>query len=731
MIDETLSSALAEPEQSGDASNEPSEQEKALVSEIADRCQKGRKFWEPIYELIDKEIAFNAGQQWPGQKAYCDNEKYVANIVRRLVNQKVASTYARNPRSVSRIRPKLDFVVWDGEQDSLQAAREITTAFQDPTTVPDEKVAGALVKAHAILADYQNGMTRRQVLKRWGDTLEKVYDHQCDQQQPGFKQQMKGLVRRALTARVGWVKIGYRSNGETIAAESATNVNTPELVRGIAQQLNEILEQDVPDVDARKQKVELMLKSLQEGAAKGSEKLVDEGLVFDFPKTRSIIVDPCCTNLDGFVGAEWIAQEFKISADEVERRYGVDVKGSCKVYGKDSPDGERKQHNENEWGKDSKCCVWEVYDKCAQLKYVVCDGYPAFLEEPKKPDPCLSRFWPIFALCFNKIEAEENDPENDVTIYAPSDVRLLWHAQMERNRSREALRDKRIQNRDLFAATPALTEKDRKLLASGYASGTVVTLEGIPQGQKVDDVLQVVKKPPIDPAVFATGHIDEDIALVVGFQAANLGTTTGVTATETSVAEGSRIQSGSSDVDDLDDLLTDLYRAGGEMLLQKMDPRQVKMIAGPGAAWPTTPDEVYNSELWLEAEASGSGRPNKSLEISNLTQLGPLIMQIPGIKAEAFAREVIKRFDDRLDLEELFQKDLPSIMAMNSGPSPTQAAASMVSPGVAGAQSTQPGLTPPTANDPAVAAQQSPTTAQMPTQFQNRTAAAAAQPQAL
>ena len=38
------------------------------------------------------------------------------------------------------------------------------------------------------------------------------------------------------------------------------------------------------------------------------EVIVREGLVFDFPDSTSIIVDPRCKQLRGFVGARWIAQ---------------------------------------------------------------------------------------------------------------------------------------------------------------------------------------------------------------------------------------------------------------------------------------------------------------------------------------------------------------------------------------------------------------------------------------
>ena len=738
MISETISGpnptetllpeAPVTPQPMEDAQREPSPEEKATVKELNDWCNHTRNFWDPIHKAIDEEMAFVAGRQWPDQVK--NDERYVANVVRRLVNQKVAATYAKNPKTVARVRPKIDFVLWDGEQATLEAAR---MALTDPSvqqaSASDPTAQKAFVQAHAIMADYENGMTRKQMLKRWGRTLELVYDHQCDQQQPGFKSSMKALVRRALTARVGWVKLGYRRKGDTYNS-TQMQANTPELLKTIAQKLNEAAEDEDGEEQLRARlEAQAMLQSLQQGVATGSAKMVDEGLVFDFPPAKSILVDKNCTNLKNFTGATRIAQQFLLCPDEVERRYGVDVCDHCTPWTEDGPTGEtRTRDYDAVWPEKAKCCVWEVYDISTQLRYTICDGYDAFLEAPETPEPAISRFWPIFGLTFNDLEVEENCPEKDLTCYAPSDVRLLMHMQRELNRSREALRDHRIQNRPLYAGGHQLTENDAKVLAGGHPSGYVIRLEGLTPGQKPSDVVMGVEKHPLDPAVYQTQHVENDIFLTVGTQQANLGTTSGATATETSVAEGSRIQSGSSDIDDLDQLLTDLARAGGEMLMAAMEISTVKLIAGPGAAWSTIPQENRNSELYLESEASGSGRPNRALEVSNMQTILPLLMQLPGINPEALTKEVLRRWDDRLELEEFYQKDLPSIMAMNSGPGPVQNAAEVQPDGQPGAQQTTPGAAPPNANNPAMQAQQSPTTQNMPSQFANKTAASAAQP---
>ena len=50
------------------------------------------------------------------------NGNYVVPITNRLVNQAVATLYAKNPTAVAERKQKLMYQLWDGDQQSLQAA---------------------------------------------------------------------------------------------------------------------------------------------------------------------------------------------------------------------------------------------------------------------------------------------------------------------------------------------------------------------------------------------------------------------------------------------------------------------------------------------------------------------------------------------------------------------------------------------------------------------------------
>ena len=120
-----------------------------------------------------------------------------------------------------------------------------------------------------------------------------------------------------------------------------------------------------------------------------------------------------------------------------------------------------------------------------------------------------------------------------------------------------------------------------------------------------------------------------------------------------------------SNIDDIDDLLTGIARNGSQILLQECSVDTVKRIVGEGAVWPDMSRQQIADELWLQIEAGSTGRPNQAQEIANAERIFPLLMQIPGIKPEFLAKELIKRLDDKLDITQAFQSMLPSIIAMN------------------------------------------------------------------
>lgn len=616
-----------------------------LVKEWTRKVIEAKSHWDPVFKRMREDMDFVSGLQWPGQKS-TDDDRYVANLTHRHVALKVAALYAKNPKVVARRRRRLDFALWSGTAVELQNAQTQAQMAMQMGAMPDPSVM-------QLMQDVQQGTQQRAMMDKVAETLEIMFEHVIDEQSPDFKAQMKQLVRRVCVTGVGYVKVGFERVTEPRPEDA-------EKIRDITQQLATIerLAQDIQDGEVSEQskqaeQLRLMLHELQEKP----DVLVHEGIVFDFPPSSSIIIDPACRQLSAFVGAQWVCQEFILTPEQVKEVYKVDLGKSYTTY-RDSKtpalSGDADTGNE-------KCTVWEIYSKVDRMKYVVVDGYPDFLTDPECPSPELDGFWPIFPLVFNEVE-------NEKQIFPPSDVRLLMPVQKEYNRARESLREHRHANRPAYAAPfGALDVADKDILATRPANA-IIELRGLQPGQNVETVLQHIKPAPIDPAVYETGSLIDDALRLLGSQEANLGGTaaSGTTATEVSVAESTRMTQVGSNVDDIDQFLSRVAKAAGEIMLKEFTPDYVSKVVGPGAAWPQFSREQISEQLFLEIEAGSSGRPNKAVEVQNWERLAPVLMQIPGINPEWMAKETIKRLDDRIDTTDIVIGTLPSIVAMNA-----------------------------------------------------------------
>jgi hypothetical protein len=459
-----------------------------------------------------------------------------------------------------------------------------------------------------------------------------------------------------VTSSVGWLKLGFERQMQPRPEDS-------DKIRDLTTRLTDIERRMADQLDGEagaelESEKAYLQEALREMQTRG-EDIVREGLVFDFPPSQSIIPDKRCRQLHGFIGAQFVAQEYLLPVSEVKRIYGVDIKSAgFDVYRDGDTQSTSLTGRDTEAPEDALACVYEVYDKTARNTFTIAEGCPVYLREPAEPEVKVDRFWTLFPLTFNDIAHERE-------IYPPSDVELLRHPQLEHNRARQALREHREANAPGYAAPRgALTDVDKQALGSRLPH-QVVELDALGPTQKVADVLQGLPQANIDLNLYETNTVFDDVLKVAGVQEANIGGTSGATATETSVAEGTRMASVASNVDDLDDFFNEVARAASQILLAEFSQPIVASIVGPGAVWPELSRQEIADELLLEVEAGSSGKPNKAAEIKNFMDMAPILMQIPGIKPEWLAREGLKRMDDRMDLTDAFLDGLPSIMAIN------------------------------------------------------------------
>ena len=618
---------------------------KALVGELTKRVEGAKKHWDKVFKRMRRNMDFVSGRQWHSQGD--EDDRYVANFVQRIVKQQVSSLYAKNPRVVATRRKRLDYAVWDGKMDSLQAALMDIQNSGAMGMPPNEQ-------SIALMQDVQENFARIQQVEKIGRTMEILVDYYMKEQIPDFKTQMKQMIRRARTTGVGYIELGFQRMMELSDDQTARIAGMNERLALIERLQDELEDGKIDPNAAGAEELRLAIQAIQSEP----EMIVREGLVWMFPQSTRIIPSPETTKLVGWVGCPWLVKEIILTPDRVKEVYGVDLGKNYRSYKMEAGKpwgGTRSRHKDDGKGL---ACVWHYFDRDSGLEYVLADGYDDFLAEPAAPVVEVEQFFPVWALTFNDVE-DENE------LFPKSDVELLKHVQREYNRAKEALRQHRIANRPLYLAPEGqFDEQDQANLAQ-HGPHDVIQVKALRDGVKVEDLIAPVKKIGVDPNLYETEGLFNDAVRIVGVQQANIGGTAGGTATESSIAQQSLSGSIGLDSDDLDDMLSSVMRAAGQVLLLNLSTETVQRIVGPGAVWPELSRAEIMEEISLEIKAGSAGRPNQAQEAATFERLYPLLLQIPGITPRWLAERAIKIADDNVTIEDAFVEGIPSIIMQN------------------------------------------------------------------
>jgi hypothetical protein len=644
---------------------EPEPERAALVTKWITRVNEAKNHpkIKNAFKRMREDMRFADGKQWPDHKE--NDDRYVADLVQRHLKQRAAGLYAKKPTVIAKRRPRLDYQLWDGKPASLMQAQEIMQTAQAVLSMPDIAATTGVAmpapeqiqEAEMLLADVQAGTAMKRQIERIGKTLVALFNHYAHEQTPDFKTLMKQLIRREGTCGVGYIKVGFQREMTLRPDAEARIADVRERLAVIRRLAADLVDGETDPHAAEAEELRLAMEQIK----KEPQVLVREGIIYSFPMATRIIPDPETRHVVGWVGTNWLAEEFLLSAEQVKETYEVDVGTSFTGYARngasttaDSP----LSYAGRTATEDNMVCVYEIYDRKTGLMMVVADGYPDFLREPAAPDVEVEQFYPHFPLMINDTESEEE-------IFPRSDVRLLRHIQREHNRTKESVRQHRIANRPLYAAPAGAFEEDEETTLEHHLPHEVIKIMGLAEGQPITDKLMAVPKVPIDPNVYETNHLMEDMVRTVGTHEARVGGTSGASATESSIAETGRAVTEKSSISDIDDLLTNVARASGQIFLREISTETVLRIAGPGAVWPEISAEDIVDELALEIKAGSSGRPNMEQDAARFERLYPLLVQVPGVSPRWLAERAIAILDDDADLEEAIIDGMPSIQAQN------------------------------------------------------------------
>lgn len=635
---------------------EPDQARAAHVKKMQDEILEAKNHWKRPFERMRENMAFASGKQWPGQSE--KDGRYVANIVQRVLKTTVSSLYAKNPTIVANRRERMDFVQWDGYPESAAQAMQTVQLAQQALSmgeiIPPMEVP-AVQQAQALVQDIQQGIQRRQMMDKLGETLVLLLNYFTSEQTPGFKLQMKQMVRRARTCGVGYIELGYQRQMKLSPTQDGKIADFAERLAVIGQLRADLADGELDPYCGEAEEMRLAIEAIKAAP----ETIVREGLVFNFPASTRIIPSIATEKLMGWIGSDWVAKEIMLTPDRVKQVYGVDVGKKFVAYrnltGTPQNGADRKTKDQDK----GLVCVWEKYDKDTGLKYVIAEGYPDFLQEPGVPEVSVDQFFPFYAITFN-------DVEDEAVLFPQSDVELMRHIQLEYNRKKESERQHRIANRPLYVSPNGAFEEDEEKSLSNYSAHAVIKLNGLEKGRPVSDLLQPVQKIGVDPNLYETGSTFQDLQRVTGNQEATIGGTGNSTATESNIAEGSRQGALGLDADDLDEMLSQLMRSAGQVLLMEMSVEQVKEICGPGAVWPEFSRLDVAKELYAEIKAGSSGRPNQARDAATFERIYPLLLQIPGISPRWLAERAIRIADDDVSIEDAVIEGLPAILAQNA-----------------------------------------------------------------
>ncbi len=591
------------------------------------------------------------------ESKYAKNEdNVVVPILNRHINTQVAVLYGKDPKSRAKRKKRLMHTVWDGTQRTLQEAMQaaMQSAALGAQGVPDPATGLPMQPDPQALAIVQDAMQVRNYdvqMDNLGKTLEILFDYFMSEQSAGYRSSFKAQVRRTKVCGWSWVKLGFQRILEPRPEIMAQIDDATSQLAALKRMIGEYQEGQIDDNSAQMAQLEATIQQLTEQ----KELVVREGPVFDFPKHNQIIVDPDVSHYKTLAGAQWVAHEWDMTPDKIQEIYGVDIGSRYTAY---KANGTASKVSATE-KKGQLAKVREVWDKAMQQVFTICDGYPDFLKAPGEPDVKIERFYPFFPLIFNEVEHDEDK-------LPPSDVWLARHTQQGYNVSRQGLKEHRKQNRPFYVSAAGVLEDEDKEKLANHDSGELIEILGLQPGQDIAKLIQAFHGAPITKELYDVEMYFQDLQRVVGTQEANLGQPSTATATQSSIVETSRQTTIGDNVDDLDEMLSQLAKATGQLMLLEMTKDKVIEIVGPGAVWPDLPQsrQAIAKEIELDIKAGSSGKPNVQIEFQNLEKAWPILQLLPGFNPAPLVEKVCSLLD--IDLEAAVAEGMPSVQAMNA-----------------------------------------------------------------
>ena len=590
-----------------------------LARTWAKRISSARAYWDKFHKRVRHNRKVVAGFDWTKEPDSKDFYKLRANLIHGTITAVLPSIYARNP---------------------------------EISATPNYKSDN---------------------LKLFCKTLETVTNKCLDEAK--LKSRAKSTVRSALTSSFGVVKVMYQRDIQQDPLIQSRINDTQDNIVEVERLIASIDDQNkIAELESNKEQLYQTMQALKERV----EVTAAEGLVIDRVLTDNLLIDPSVCEFDDYRDAGWIAQIIPMKRSDAEARYKMKL-DKAKAY-------EDNQQMPKKSGRlatgaasleeDKQLAIIEIWDKTSDRIYTMAEGCDYWLREPFSPKKSGERWYPFFLLPFQVVDGQ---------FVSPSLVDLTERLQEEHNDAR----DRFNKHRDLclpgWIAGADVNEKSIKRHTDAEL-GEVIIIDT--EGKPLAQVIQPRQHPAIDPQVYDTSAVRYDWEQVTGLQdAARSSVVKPKTATEASIMQQSLSGRVSEFRDGVEDWLQEIAQYSAQILLQEMSPAQVERIMGPSELkqiqtdagpmnsevksydWPQlTKDQVFEM-VQLQIRAGTTGAPDKLEQQESWGRALPIIQglvtQILQVRAQGMdaeplinlMRETLKRFDERLEVEQFIPKD--------------------------------------------------------------------------
>ena len=136
------------------------EARRVLVQKMQANVKADKARWKKDFDQMKKNMTH--AKEGTSQEAFHHGKKYIANIINRYINSRVAKLYAKNPKVTYEKRQRRNFKIWDGDPKKLDMIyQKFATGMPlDPMDI-------------ALIQDFQEGTALMNMYEGIGDTLVK------------------------------------------------------------------------------------------------------------------------------------------------------------------------------------------------------------------------------------------------------------------------------------------------------------------------------------------------------------------------------------------------------------------------------------------------------------------------------------------------------------------------------------------------------------------------------